>query len=109
MQNPIDLTEIRTGFFKDLWDSFQVPKNKEYKDDLDNKNINIDIKYLTRDNLPDKVRPAPSEKKSARIPAIDPFQNLNQPRVGTKRAYHESTDPQQNDNDATGLLINDDD
>ena len=83
----IDLTQCRNVFYKKLqnliYDPMEGKNDHIYQEDLNDGNIDIDVRCLTRDELPDLVKPKIERKV---IHAIDP-QILTGPRVGDKRGF----------------------
>ena len=92
----IDLTDTRIRFFAKLQDFILNPERSDfsYNDLLQKAEIDIDVQCLTREDLPELVKPKIQIKPTRIIPVRDPFaQQANsdmQPPmgiVGEKRNY----------------------
>ena len=102
MFSQVDLSEARIDFFKKLHDFISNPERSDnkYMENIDRKEVDIDIKLLSRAQLPDQVRPRIKERTV--ITATNPMETEgvygqnNLGGVGQRRTFTEMDDQNNN-------------
>ena len=87
----INLTDTRDRFYSKLNEYIHFPNQGtgvvKFADSIKKKEVDVDIRCLTRDELPDLVRPKTQSRRIHVIPVPDPFGGNGTSMLGEKRTF----------------------